>query len=102
MKLTDPWFEARFANATVNPDGYHDVDSFEKADAVFFYCPCAYGKSEGAHGLYIPFEKDGKQGWKASGTSLDDLTLSPSIAVGGHQSPECWHGYVKNGELVNA
>jgi hypothetical protein len=98
MRLTDSWFEARFVNATTNPDGYHDVATFAEASAVFFYCPCAYGKTEGAHGLCLSFEKDGNQGWKVSGTVLADLTLEPSIAVGGKK--QCWHGYVRNGEVL--
>lgn len=35
--------------------------------------------------------------WTVSGTGLDDLTTTPSIAVG---EPECWHGYITNGDVT--
>lgn len=36
--------------------------------------------------------------WEMTGTSLDDLTLRPSILF---SPPGCaWHGYITNGELV--
>lgn len=38
--------------------------------------------------------------WKASGTYPDSLTLEPSIAVQGRI--ECWHGFIRNGEITNA
>jgi hypothetical protein len=67
------------------------------------------------HGLLVPFanppsgivlpadygpigrDKKTHPRWTVSGTSLEDLTISPSIAVG--ENPECWHGYIQNGEV---
>jgi hypothetical protein len=67
------------------------------------------------HGLQIPFanppsgvqlppdhgpvSRDGLSHprWNVSGSGFDDLTITPSIAVG--KDPECWHGYITNGEI---
>lgn len=69
------------------------------------------------HGLLVPFAnppsgvplpadhgpiaRDGKTRprWAVSGSGLHDLSTAPSIAVGGQSSPECWHGYITNGEV---
>lgn len=32
--------------------------------------------------------------WSVTGSSLTDLTLSPSVDVG---EPSCWHGFIQNG-----
>lgn len=71
------------------------------------------------HGLLIPFSnppsgvqlpvdhgplsRDGKSHprWTATGTSLNDITLTPSVAVGPIGS-ECWHGFIRNGDVTNA
>jgi hypothetical protein len=106
--------------------------TFGEAQGLFLWCPCGYGllDKEGKerypldlslnrgrpHGLLVPFINPpsgvrlpldhgpvGKDGthprWSVSGSSLEDLTISPSIAVG---DPECWHGFIRNGEITNA
>jgi hypothetical protein len=35
--------------------------------------------------------------WVVNGSGLHDLTVTPSIAVG---NPECWHGFIRNGEVT--
>jgi hypothetical protein len=47
-----------------------------------------------------PVSRDGKTHprWTVSGTGLHDLTVTPSIAVG--KNPECWHGFIRNGEVT--
>jgi hypothetical protein len=67
------------------------------------------------HGVMIPFANPrnalacpadhgpvdragGHPRWTMTGTGLDDLTLTPSVAVGG--APECWHGFITNGEVT--
>lgn len=35
--------------------------------------------------------------WTVAGSTLEDLTITPSIAVG--HNPECWHGFITNGEV---
>lgn len=37
-----------------------------------------------------------RRGWDTSGTSFEDITLSPSIHHVGH-----WHGWLRNGVLVS-
>lgn len=122
MKLTDPWFEARFLrNTTKTGWSTADPENIHGADGIIFWCPCGYGKPEfpidGArpHAVVVSFANpmgaqpappgSGSQNrsgapsrWTVSGTGLHDLTLSPSIAVG--SDPECWHGWVQNGEVV--
>lgn len=67
------------------------------------------------HGILIPFanppsgvqlppehgpkSRDGSTHprWTVSGSGLHDLTITPSIAVG--SDPECWHGWITNGEV---
>ena len=41
--------------------------------------------------------------WQRTGTTIDTLTLSPSIDGSHHKGPDgtpCWHGHVTNGEIV--
>lgn len=93
------------------------------AQGVMFQCPkCAQGLPtggnqyrryvKGAHYVQIcfanpigaavaPREFDKNPRWQMSGTSLDDLTLSPSINldVPGNGDDSCkWHGWVRNGD----
>lgn len=104
MKLTDPWFEARLE--FVGEGRALHVESLDGANAVFFYCPCSFGGDAGAHGCLIPFANPrngvphapGPQGWQMSGSSLKDLSLTPSLLIGG-QAAQCWHGYLTNGEF---
>ena len=81
------------------------VGPFEEADGVMFLCPYCFrenGGSKGTHVVLVWFE-GGKAGpewtpaarWKASGTCLEDLTISPSIHM-----PSCWHGYVRGGQII--
>jgi len=73
--------------------------NFESAQGIMFVCPvCADG-----HVVLVWFEDRGvpeswqpKPRWGVSGTGLDDLTISPSIDGG----PGCWHGFVRDGEIV--
>lgn len=38
--------------------------------------------------------------WTVGGSGLHDLTITPSIAVG--DNPQCWHGFIRNGEVTTA
>ena len=126
MRLTDPWFDAAFIGR-IDP-GSRSYSSnfaeqkpehaipFAEAQGVILWCPCGYGKPEfpldggRPHAIIVPFadrgvpegfgpvSKDGGHPrWSASGTSLEDLTTRPSVAVG---DPECWHGFITNGEVA--
>jgi hypothetical protein len=76
------------------PGSYHKVKTLAQADGVLFRCPCGTG-----HGIIVWFADRSRvpasatptTRWKASGTALADLTLSPSVDAG------CWHGFVNNG-----
>jgi Family of unknown function (DUF6527) len=108
VKLTDPWFEARFLRE-VTEKGSRLGGEFQGAQGLFMYCPCAFGKSDvRAHRLRILFANpDGAlpaapgivplPRWTVSGSGLADLTLCPSVAVG---EPECWHGYITKGDIT--
>lgn len=120
-RLIDPWFGAKFYGEATDrsfrtsyPDG--SLLPWNKAQGLFLWCPCAYGNDAKAHGLLVPFNntpsgvtlpaehgplsRDGKTRprWNVSGTGLDDLTITPSIAVG-PADDECWHGFITNGEV---
>lgn len=97
------------------PEAYYfeDVETLAEADQVQFLCPACFAKnggSVGTHGVFVSFQghnipdeaglrnSEGKPSrWSASGTNLDDLVLTPSIAIG-VSNPDIkacrWHGFV--------
>jgi len=86
----------------VTEHGFRDVDSLTEAQGVCFECPQCHG-----HSVLIWFRERGVPAgktpgpgrWMASGTGLDDLTLSPSINLTG---PGCgWHGFVNGGQVTS-
>lgn len=122
-KLTDPWFEAHFYGE-ITETSYHFLDSIEGAQGLWLWCPCGFGRLEfplegpRPHGVCVPFQnprnalpcppnhgpfskKTGSHPrWTMSGSSLEDLTLSPSIDVGGGRGDtSCWHGFITGGEV---
>jgi hypothetical protein len=121
MKLTEPWFEAEFIAHVDAGSGGHvrQGDQLEGAQGVFIYSPCHYGETEGAHGLIVLFANPrgaavvpasdhyAKPRWTMGGSSLSDLTLTPSINCqvadlpNGECRPgrKCWHGFITNGEI---
>jgi hypothetical protein len=92
-------------------DTFHEQSGFTGADGVKFLCPKCFAANGGAintHEVHVYFGNSdvpahiGKDSngqtvrWSASGTGLEDLTLSPSI----HVVTGCgWHGFVQNGEV---
>jgi hypothetical protein len=71
---------------------------------VMFDCPCGCGRP-----IYVPFSNPikavgdlwvGNQAhWQRTGETFDTMTLTPSI----RRLDGCaWHGFVTNGEIVNA
>ena len=106
--------------------GHHEDGSsilFSESQGVLFWCPCGVNDPKfpidggrphmcqivfrnPPNGIQPPLnfgpESRHKKGvhprWQiVSGTSLDDLTLDPSIAIG---DPECWHGHIKQGVVT--
>lgn len=95
MKLRD--LNPRLVDVT--PEGVTKAGT----QAVFFDCPCRSG-----HRLLISFDRAIGGGpaavghaWARTGETLDDLTLSPSLLVrGGPDGAECWHGWIREGQVV--
>lgn len=90
---------------------------FAEAQGLILWCPCGFGKPafplEGGrpHAILVPFhgrgvpdgfgphsrDRQSHPRWTiAAGTTLEDLTLTPSIDAG---EPSCWHGFITNGEV---
>lgn len=108
-------FSDNHSHVHYNPEevaeGYHDQsEDFAHADGIQFLCPACFAKNNGPIGTesVIAWFRNrphvgadampGPGRWAATGTSFEDLTLSPSINVDhGH-----WHGFVENGLIRNA
>ena len=92
---------------------FHPVKTLAEADHIDFLCPACFAKNGGAKGTHcvmVTFagrnvsddagsgDSDGKPSrWNVSGTSLDDLVLTPSILLDAKRKAEdgChWHGFV--------
>lgn len=128
LRDLDGWFVSR---VTVTPKSYWRQEDIDGAQGVLFQCPlCLIGKPPGEGGgfagahyvqvcfanprnaLVAPEAYDDSPRWTVSGTSLDDLTLSPSIdlnpsaaqrakrrKLGLSEYSGCgWHGSVTNGD----
>lgn len=100
--------EEMFARGVANPSFFLEhVPALNEAHGIRFICPkslATHGGKAGAHSVQVYFagspvpnhigvNKNGEPvRWNASGTSLDDLSLSPSIQ---EQDSVCgWHGFV--------
>jgi hypothetical protein len=80
---------------------------FEAAQGVLLLCPLCFernGGEVGTHTVLIWFADRGIEDhwrplprWRVSGTGFEDLTLSPSIAIG---QPCGWHGFVQGGIIL--
>lgn len=110
MKLTE--LEPQFVRA-VGSGGHQDVDTLAEAQGVIFTCPACYAKNGnsdiGVHSVLVWFRDRGVPDeafprparWTASGSSLNDLTLSPSINLQtDERSRDEWHGFIINGEVT--
>lgn len=97
------------------PESYefHDVATVAEAHMIMFLCPKCFEKNGGAagtHEVMVTFadrnvpdaagtrDSTGKPSrWQCTGTSLDNLVLTPSILLDASRKPEegChWHGFV--------
>lgn len=82
-----------------------------KGMALNFLCPaCQADKSDPHHMLGVWFANPLDGGpmrdpaltpnayrWTRTGETFAELTLAPSINYEGH-----WHGFIRNGEIINA
>lgn len=105
MKLTDlsPYFVGAGGENIRNADG--SPAPHREGVALGFDCPCGCGQR-----CFIPFENplDGGPAtptssehplWKRTGETFETLTLTPSIQ---RLDGCCWHGFITNGEIINA
>lgn len=85
----------------------HRVGTLAEAQGMWMLCPkcfIANGGRVGTHSVLVLFEGRGvPEGvclgtarWAVSGSSLRDVTVSPSILVVGGCG---WHGFVENGQV---
>lgn len=85
-----------------------EVTTFAEAQGLRMQCPVCRN-----HGFAVAFagrgvldhhgshDRDGKPSrWQVSGTGFNDLTLKPSIDLTSAQRPNCWHGFVTNGDVT--
>jgi hypothetical protein len=73
------------------------VAALAEAQGISFRCPCGNG-----HRLLIwfagrgvPDEQAPPHRWTAIGTTVVDLTLTPSV------DSKCWHGWIVNGMVTS-
>lgn len=87
-----------------------EVASLAEAQGIWFLCPGCFAKNGGPVGTHmvdVTFRDRGvpdhlgshatggaPSRWAVSGTSMDDLTLQPSVNCG------CWHGFITNGDAA--
>lgn len=106
MKLSVLHGEFFLARANGN---YVRTDAIAQSHGVIFLCPLCFaanGGNEGTHSILIPFADRGVPAefcpklprWTfVSGTSLDTLTITPSILI---HAPCGWHGFITNGDAA--
>lgn len=125
MKIRD--LDGEFFRVSEDGKGRYCSDEINGAQGVLFQCPtCGIGKERGvsddgdgfivgAHYIAVCFANpvnapvapasfDKNPRWQMSGTSLDDLTLSPSVNCdieGPNREPSVckYHGWVQNGDV---
>lgn len=110
MKLRD--LEARLVRQDPGQDvRFSRVDTVAEAHGVDFRCPLpacghhvrVYFADSGVDPKLEPLPR-----WRATGTSLDDLTITPSIHLNrdasppepGHEDVCRWHGNVTQGDAT--
>jgi len=78
--------------------GYRRHVEFAEAQGIVFVCPKC--KDKDGHsvcvwfiGRGVPEDEPPLPRWSFNGTSLENLTIFPSIDVKG-----CWHGWITNGD----
>ena len=85
---------------TREPTSYIEVSDIKDANGVQFYCP--RGGEKACHLLIwtlgVPLSMSPTPGrWTMCGTSLQDLTLYPSVDVSNNSCGCGWHGWVEKG-----
>jgi len=107
VPLTLKELEGEFLKIT-GPREHTRIQDIKEAQGIFFLCPKCFvtnGNSNvGTHGILIwfnnknvPPEYTPTPRWDFTGTSLQDLTITPSILI---KASCAWHGFIRNGEAV--
>jgi hypothetical protein len=85
------------------PKGWQATTKIEEAHGVSFLCPkcqahyvLCWFRDRGVPDDAVP----GPGRWSCSGSSLDDISLSPSVNLPGTSCG--WHGFVVQGVVTNA
>jgi hypothetical protein len=103
---------------------YYDTDNFSEAQGIKFIIPPAYIRYVNEHTIlnldeleclshvHILFKdknippqaisSNSEHLWEVTGTSMNDLTLSPSILCKYNKDYPPWHGWIRNGEVIEA
>lgn len=95
--------------STLEPRFFTEDGNDGKVVGVTFLCPHCLAERLGVHfhyvgrgliGIHEPSTlhvADGTKIWDLTGTTFDDLSLSPSVdaSASGH-----WHGFVTDGEAI--
>ena len=111
MKLRQ--LEATFLRLAEVPGMFRFVDELAGADGIKFLCPKCFAENGGRVGTHsvicwfkgrVPDDlRPGPGRWNPSGTGIDDLTFVGPGAVSVLLTSGCnWHGFVRNGETVDA
>lgn len=98
---------------------FHTVETVAEADQISFRCPACFSKNggpRGTHHVMVTFagrdvpedagsrDSTGKPSrWNASGNTIDDLVLTPSILLDANLPPDqgChWHGFVGSNGIL--
>lgn len=93
----------------IDPNGHYQVvEQLRDAHGVMFLCPKCYqanGGAVGTHSVRAWFARKGVPAgllpaprWTATGTTVADLTLTPSIHLRGKSCG--WHGHVTSGSAL--
>lgn len=111
MKLAD--FDPHFVKILSNGH-YQMVDSLADAQGIHFLCPKCFSKNNGPVGTHLVLVWFKDRGvpenelplpgrWTVTGgADMSDLTLTASIQLPNGAGQCGWHGFVTNGEIVNA
>lgn len=115
MKLRD--LDASFCSKVdFNTGNFYEQESIDGAQGVMFDCPLCHRHSvicwfkNPCNAPIVPADmQPGPGRWEASGASLDDLTLDPSVNLDVPRTEEqkrlypntcLWHGWVRNGDAA--
>lgn len=81
---------------------FREVAQIGEANGLLFDCPLCGKHSVLCWDRTIPPDIPPKPGrWTITGSSLDDVTLNPSVNLNVRPDSACkWHGWVRNGDAT--